>query len=72
MPCVARRTNKTHHLPLNPCVLVIIHVYVAFRADLAAISGAEEGRNFALYSHLELGLPVKGPCGGRKFNTRSS
>ena len=42
MPCVARRTNKTHHLPLNPCVLVIIHVHVAFRADLAAISGAEQ------------------------------
>ena len=35
MPCVARRTNKTYLLPLNPCVLVI-HVYVAFRANLAA------------------------------------
>ena len=38
MPCVAHRTNKTHHSPLNLFVLVIIHVYVAFRADLAAIS----------------------------------
>ena len=38
MPCVAHRTDKTHHSPLNPCVLVIIHVDVAFRADLAAIS----------------------------------
>ena len=35
MPCVARKTSKTHHLPLDPCVLVIIHVFVAFGADLA-------------------------------------
>ena len=30
MPCVARKTNKTHHLLLDPSVLVIIHVSVAF------------------------------------------
>ena len=48
MPCVARRTNKTHHLPLNPCVLVIIHVYVAFRADLAATSAPEIAAKSAL------------------------
>ena len=40
MPCVARKTNKTHHLPLGPCVL-LIHVSVAFGADLAAIWNAE-------------------------------
>ena len=37
MLCVAWKTNKTHHLPLDMCVLVIICVSVAFRADLAAI-----------------------------------
>ena len=37
MPCAARKTNKTHHLPLDPCVLIIIHVSVAFGADFAAI-----------------------------------
>ena len=37
MPCVIRRINKTHHFPLDLCVIIIIHVSVAFGADLAAI-----------------------------------
>ena len=26
MLCIAEKINKTHHLLLDPCVLVIIHV----------------------------------------------
>ena len=37
MPCVAQKINKTHHLPLDLCVLVIIHVSVPFGANLATI-----------------------------------
>ena len=30
MPCIIQQIDKTHHLPLDPCVIVIVHVYVAF------------------------------------------
>ena len=33
MPCVIKLI-KTHHLPLDLCVVVIIHVSVAFGADM--------------------------------------
>ena len=33
---VAKKINKTHHFPLDPCILVIIHVSCAFGAVLAA------------------------------------
>ena len=36
MLCV-RKISKIYHLPLDPCVIVIIHVSVVFGADLAAI-----------------------------------
>ena len=37
IPCIAQKINKTRHLPLDPCVIVIFCVSVAFGADLAAI-----------------------------------
>ena len=34
---IIQKINKTHHLSLDPCVIVIVRVSVVFGADLAVI-----------------------------------
>ena len=53
MPCV-RKISKIYHLPLDPCVIVIIHVSVVFGANVAAILGADRKKYKVKSSSLRL------------------